>query len=441
MTALDTIEPQIGAPQDARPMRPFFILWIGQALSFLGSQTVQFAIIWWLTAETGSATVLATASFFGLLPPIIMGPFAGALVDRWNRKRVMLAADAMVAVTSLGLVVLFAMDLASIGAVFAALLIRAIGATFHSPAMLASTTLMVPERHLTRIQGINQMLEGGMLVIAASLGSLLVATLSMKGIMLVDVFTALIAILPLLFITVPQPERTPEQTAQEEADAVGPVQRTFLNVGEGLRYLRNRPGHMGIVGIAMGVNMLLIPAFSLLPLLVSEELSGTAIDLAWINSAFGVGAIIGGILLGIWGGFKRRVVTTLVGLILMGGASLAVGIAPTVLAAVAAMFAVRVIVTLVNGPIQAVLQATVAPDFQGRIFTLVGSLAGITAPVGLLLAAPIAELVGVRAWYIAGATACFLMGAIGFALPAVLKIEDEPPTETPAVVLPEVPST
>ncbi|MEW5249016.1 MFS transporter [Microbulbifer sp. 2201CG32-9] len=404
---------------DDPPMRPFLILWTGQALSLVGSQAVQFAIIWWLTIQTGSATVLATASLFGLLPPILVGPFAGALVDRWNRKRVMLAADALVAATSLGLAALFLLDMASVETVFAALLLRAIGSTFHAPAMLASTTLMVPERHLTRIQGINQMMLGGMLVIAAPLGGLLVATLSMSGIMLVDVATALIAILPLVFIRVPQPERS-----SEEPSSTG-VRGTLRDVDEGFTYLRERPGHMGLVLIAMGVNMLLIPAFSLLPLLVSEELTGTATDLAWTNSVFGIGSFAGGILLGIWGGFRRRILTTLSGLMAMGIATLGVGMAPSVLAVAGAMFAIGVITAMVNGPIHAILQATVATDFQGRIFSLVGSLAGITAPVGLLLAAPVAELVGVRAWYIAGAAGCILMGLSGFLTPAILRIEGE----------------
>lgn len=437
MTRTETrTSPTSPETQDAeRPLRPFFVLWTGQALSLLGSQAVQFALIWWLTAETGSATVLAAASFFGLLPPIVVGPIAGALVDRWNRKRVMLVADAAVALASLGLAVLFALGQASVTAVFVALFVRALGATFHGPAMLASTSLMVRERHLTRIQGLNQMVQGGLLVVAAPLGGLLLAVLEMGPIMLVDVGTALVAILPLVFIAVPQPE----PRADGDDAPAGRVRRTLRDVGAGLRYIAERPGHRGVVGIAIVVNMLLIPAFSLLPLLISEELEGSATDLAWTNSAFGFGSIAGGILLGVWGGFRRRILTTLVALVAMGVATLALGLAPTLFVAILAMLGVGVVAPLANGPIQAVLQATVAPDFQGRVFTLIGSLAGITAPVGLLLAAPIAELLGVRSWYVAGAVACVAMGLLGFAMPAVLRIEETapPPESAPATVVAE----
>ena len=134
--------------------------------------------------------------------------------------------------------------------------------------------------------------------------------------------------------------------------------------------------------------------------------------------------LAGGLLLGIWGGFRRRIVTTLAALVLFGGATLALGLAPSTVWAAAAMFAVGALMPLVNGPIQAVLQATVAPELQGRIFTLVGSLAGLAAPVGLVLAAPVAEGFGVRLWYVAGAVACVLMGAGGFLSRSVMQIEE-----------------
>lgn len=407
-----------GPPQP--PMRPFLVLWSGQALSILGSQAVQFAIIWWLTAETGSATVLATASLIGLLPPVVLGPFAGALVDRWNRKRVMLVADSAVAAASAALALLFALDSASPGFVFGALLVRAIGATFHGPAMIASTTLMVPERHLTRIQGLNQSLQGGLLIVSAPLGGLLLALLSMAQILVfVDVGTALIAVAVLAFVRVPQPQAA-ERTAGERPSVL-------REVGAGLRYLRDRPGHRAIIVIGTVINLFLIPAFSLLPLLVFEELRGSALQLAGLNSSLGVGMLAGGLLLGIWGGFRRRIVTTLVALVFFGGATLALGLAPTTVWAAAAMFGVGALVPLVNGPIQAVLQATVAPELQGRIFTLVGSLAGLAAPIGLVLAAPVAEWFGVRLWYVAGAVACVLMGAGGFLSRAMMQIEETAP--------------
>jgi DHA3 family macrolide efflux protein-like MFS transporter len=261
------------------------------------------------------------------------------------------------------------------------------------------------------------MLQGGQMIVTAPLGALLIALLPMGGVMLVDVFTAIFAIAPLLFIHVPQP-----QHSQAEP---GSTPSTWADVRAGLRYLWQRGGHLALLGMAAVVNLCMVPAFSLLPLLVVEQ-GGDAMQLAWMNSLLGVGTIAGGILLGIWGGFKVRIYTSFAALLAIGFATLALGAAPTWGWALVAIAAVGLTVPLVNGPIQAVLQATVAPEFQGRVFTLYGSLASIAAPVGLALAAPIADLLGVRIWYAAGGVACLLMGIGGFLVPAIARMERQP---------------
>lgn len=411
-----------------RPVRmtPFLILWTGQALSILGSTAVQFALIWWLTRETGSAAVLALAALLGLLPTVALGPMIGVLVDRWDRKRVMLASDAMVALASLVLAYLYFAGAATTEVVFVIIFLRGLGGAFHAPAMLASTSLMVPGEHLTRIQGLNQMLQGGSIIVAAPLGALLLAVLPMTGVMLVDVATALFALIPLVFIHVPRPVRA----AGAALDVASSVWSEMI---AGLRYLVVRKGHMILVVMAALINACLTPAFSLLPLLVSGELGGDALQLAWANSAFGVGTIAGGILLGIWGGTRRRILTVLPALAGLGVGTVAVGIAPSTAPALAAMLAVGLVVPFVNGPIQAILQATVAAEYQGRVFTLVGSLASVMAPLGLVLAAPVAEIAGVRSWYVAGGLVCLVMGVAGFFMPSLLRIEAPPGRTTTGV--------
>ena len=400
-------------------MTPFLVLWIGQALSLLGSAAVQFALIWWLTQETGSAAVLAMAALLGLLPTVALGPVIGVLVDRWDRKRVMLAADGMVALASLVLAFLYFSGGATIEIAFLILFLRGLGGAFHSPAMVASTSLMIPAEHLTRIQGLNQMLHGGVNIVAAPLGAFLLGLLPMTGVMLVDVGTALFAIVPLIIIRVPRPRRAAE-TALEAASSI------WSEMIAGARYLMERRGLVSLVVMAALMNMCLVPAFSLLPLLVSGELGGDALQLGWITSAFGIGTIAGGIALGVWGGTRRRILTVLPALIGLGVSVAGLGLAPAYAPAVAAMLVVGLVVPLANGPIQAILQATIAADYQGRVFTLIGSLAGVTMPLGLLLAAPIAEMVGVRAWYLAGGVACIAMGIAGFFLPSVMRIEEPP---------------
>jgi DHA3 family macrolide efflux protein-like MFS transporter len=148
---------------------PFFTIWTGQAFSLLGSQLVQFALIWWLTKTTGSATVLATASLVGLLPQVILGPVIGTLVDRWNRRLTLILADSTIALATLGLALLFWSGKVEIWHVYLLMFIRSTAGGFHWPAMQASTSLMVPKEHLARIQGLNQILQGGMNIASAPL--------------------------------------------------------------------------------------------------------------------------------------------------------------------------------------------------------------------------------------------------------------------------------
>jgi DHA3 family macrolide efflux protein-like MFS transporter len=411
---------------EVRGMRAFFTIWSGQALSLIGSQAVQFALVWWLTLRTGSAAILATATFVALAPQVLLGPLSGALVDRWSRRWTMLISDAAVAAASALLAWLFLAGVAEPAHVLLLLFVRAVGGAFHGPAMLASTSLMVPVRHLTRIQGFNQMLQGGLSIIAAPLGAMIYGLMSMPGVMMVDVATALFAIVPLLFVPVPEPVR------QADPGAAGPS--LWREMAAGFRYLRERRGHLALIGMASVLNLCLVPAFALLPLLVSGRLGGGAADLAWLSSLFGAGTIAGGIALGSWGGGRRRIVTALAGIVGLGGATLGLALVPASFfpGVAVALFLVGASVPMANGPILAIMQSTIAPDFQGRVFTLMGSLGGAMAPLGLLLATPIADLLGVRAWYVAAGGACVLLGAASFFVRPIMEIEAGETTPEPA---------
>ncbi len=398
----------------------FWILWSGQALSLLGTQAVQFGLVWWLTLETGSAAVLATGTLLALLPRAVAGPVIGSLVDRWDRRRVMLAADSVSAMAAAALATLFHLGAARPAHLLALLLVRGIAGAFHESAMLASTTLMVPASALTRVQGLNQAIQGLMLVAAPPLGALLVARLPMVGVVSVDVVTALFAIVPLLFIAVPRPEagESPGKSS------------IWSETVDGLRFLAERRGHLVLLAIAALLNLFLTPAFSLLPLLVHGQGSG-ATRLAWASSAVGVGLLVGGVALGAWGGFRRHIVTTLAGLVALGLSVLAMVAVPVEsMLFLVSLLSVGAMSAMVNGPIQAILQATVAPGMQGRVFALYGSLASITAPVGLAVAAPVAELLGVASWYLAGGVAAVALGTAGLFVPALMRLESEPAAET-----------
>lgn len=397
---------------------PFFTIWIGQAFSLLGSQLVQFALIWWLTQTTGSARVLATASLVGLLPQVVLGPIIGALVDRWNRRVIMILADSTIALATLGLAFLFWTGQEQIWQVYLLMFVRATAGGFHWPAMQASTSLMVPKEHLARVQGLNQMLQGGMNIVSAPLGALLLGWLPIQGVLFIDIGTAMLAILPLFFIRVPQPKL--DLSSQPAAGSS--VWQEFLT---GLRYAFSWPGLVIIGAMAALINFLMTPAFAMLPLLVTGHFDGQAIQLAGLESTMGIGVILGGITLSIWGGFRRRIVTSIAGLFVIALGSLLVGLAPAnaYYLAVAAMFVIGFSLPMINGPVLAIIQGVVDPEMQGRIFTLINSAATAMAPLSLIIAGPMADKFGVQMWFVVSGIATALMGVSGFFIPAVMNLE------------------
>jgi DHA3 family macrolide efflux protein-like MFS transporter len=396
---------------------PFFTIWTGQAFSLIGSRVVQFALVWWLTQLTGSATVLATATMVALIPEIFLAPLAGVYVDRWNRRMVMIAADGMIALASLWLAYLFWINATQVWHVYIIMLVRAVGGSFHWPAMQASTSLMVPKEHLARVAGLNQTLNGALNIVGPPLGALLMELLLLYGVMLIDVGTAMLAILPLLFVHVPQPRR---------GDIGAEKPTIWADMREGLRYIRGWPGLMALIGAAMIVKIALTPAFSLLPLLVSKHFDGGAAQLSVLEAVSGVGIVLGGLILSVWGGFRRKIYTTMMGVVVLGLGFVVLGFTPGSLfwMALASIFVVGLMIPLIDGPIMAILQGTVVPEMQGRVFTLMGSLLWITSPFSLAVAGPVSDWFGLQVWYITAGVLCGVIGLAGFFIPALVNIEE-----------------
>jgi Arabinose efflux permease len=398
-------------------------MWIGQAVSLLGSGLVQFALVWYMTEKTGSATVLAMATFVALLPSVILGPFAGALVDRLNRKAIMIISDTAVALATFGLVVLFHLGIAQIWHIYVALFVRSLCGSFQYPAMQASTSLMVPREHFARLGGINQAMNGVITIVSPPLGALLMSVMTMQAVLAIDLVTAAIAIsLLALFVRVPQPPRS------QTAEALTPA-RVLADVRNGLKYAVGWSGLFKVMVMASLINMLASPAFSLLPLMVTKIYGKGAAEVAWLESALGLGIVAGGLLLGLWGGFKRKTATTLTGLIGMGVGITVLGLTDrnTYLLAVGMMGLVGLMNALANGALGAIMQTKIPPEMQGRIFTVIGSLASAASPLGMLLAAPVAEKLGIRAWYLIAGVFCAAMGVYGFLKRDVYTLDDQEP--------------
>lgn len=396
----------------------FFTIWIGQAFSLVGSAVVRFALIWWLTEETGSAIVLTTANLVAILPMLLLAPFSGALVDRWNRRWVMIIADAAIAIFTAVLALMYWLSVVQIWHVYLILFLRAFGDVFQSPAMQASTSLMVPKSQLARVGGMNDMLMGVVNIIAPPLGALLVAMLSMEGTLTIDLVTAALAIAPLFFIPLPQP--TPKATDQ-------PRTSVFQDMGEGVHYVWNWRGLAFMFLALAGLRFFLAPAFSLLPLMVTQHFGGDALELGWMNSANSFGFIIGGVLLGIWGGFKRKTITALVGFIGLGIGSLAFGLVPGSAfgLALVVMFLRSLTIPLIRSSVMAIFQTYVPPEMQGRVFTLLLTSLSLMAPVSLMLAGPLAEAYGVPLLFIVTGVGCLIIAVVWLLNPTILNMETQ----------------
>jgi DHA3 family macrolide efflux protein-like MFS transporter len=372
----------------------FFTIWGGQAFSLLGSALVGFALIWWMTLTTGSATVLATAAMFEFLPRVFIGPLAGTLVDRWNRRLVLLVADSITALATAVLIYLVWAGTVQIWHIYLLMLVRSTAGSFHMPAMLASTSLMVPEEQLTRFQGLNQGLQGVINIAAPLLGALLIEFLPLHIVLAVDLGTAALAILPLIFISIPQPKVDPSQAEVKTT--------VWKDMRLGFRYVWGWAGLRNIIFLAVVINMISVPAITLMPLLVKDEFSGGALQIASMQSALAVGFLVGGLLLSVWGGFRRKILTANLAMFGTAIGLLLVGVSPNVAfqLALGGIFIVGAMNVLMNGPAFALLQTVVEADIQGRVMSLVFSLTSAMTPISLLIAGPVAERIGVNPLFI-----------------------------------------
>jgi len=398
----------------SKQMYPYLVIFSGQAFSLFGSRLVQFALVWYLTSQTGSAQVLATASIAAIIPQVVLAPFAGAFVDRWNRKRVMMVSDSLIAATVLVLAGLFVIDRVEVWYIYVVMLIRSTGAAFQWPAMQASTSMMVPREQLPRIAGLNQSLQGLVSIVAPPLGAVLLEMFPIEYVIAVDVLTAIMAVGPLVFIAVPQPER-------KDLSARG----VLSDMREGFSWIWSKKSLVQIMMISLVINMVTNPAFSLLPLLVTDYFNGGAIELAWIQSANGLGMILGGLALGVWGGFKSKSKTafsaiTVAGLGLLGfsqtpGSLLWLGIC--------FVFIFGFMNSIGNSSFMTVLQTMIPHEMQGRVFTLVMATSIAVAPLGLTIAGPVAERLGVRSWFLVSGFVIVVGALFGLFSPGIKSFE------------------
>lgn len=400
--------------------RHFFPFWTSQMLSLLGSSLVQFSLVWWLTKETGSATILAMASMFALIPEIVIQPFAGAITDRINRKKVIIIADALIAIATLVLGVFFFLDQVEIWYIYAIMAIRAIGSAFHYPAEQASVSLMVPRDQLSRIAGLNQAAKGIINIVAAPLGALVMDLIGVEGSLMIDVVTAVLAIGIVSFTFIPR-----QQELQKKDGSWFFV--VMHDMKEGFQYLIGWKGLMVVTVMALIFKIALSPAFSLIPLLVSSHFGGDAAQYSLVEVAAGIGIILGGSILGVWGGFKKKIYTMLLGGIGVGVGMIVLGFIPQngFYYSLPTMLVIGFMIPMVDGPLMAIMQEKIDNEYQGRVFTMFGSILYLSTPVGLAVAGPLSDAMGVQFWFVLAGILMILSMAGGMLFKSLRNIEDD----------------
>ncbi len=370
----------------ARPtgMRAFVIVWAGQMVSLFGSAMSWFAFTIWAWQTTGEATVLALVSFFSFGPTLLLSPVAGALVDRWNRKLVMMLSDVATGLATLAVLVLYATDTLQIWHLYViAILAGAFGA-FQFPAYSAAVTTMLPKEQYARAEGMVGMAEAAAGVFAPALAAILFVHMGLPGILLIDLLTLVLALGTLFSVHVPQP---PVTAAGKEGQGSLWTESLY-----GFRYISRRSSLSALQALFAVGNFFESLGLTLVAPMLLARTGNDEIVLGSVQSAGAVGGAIGGALLIAWGGPKRRIHGVLLGWACANllGMSL-MGLGQGLVIWLAASFCADLFTPFVNGSDQAIWQSKVAPDVQGRVFATRLLLSQATIPIAMLLAGPLAD--------------------------------------------------
>jgi MFS family permease len=365
-------------------MPAFIVVWIGQLVSVLATQMTQFAATIWAFEKTGSVTSLALVQVFSITPFLIISPIAGAMIDRYNRKLMMALSDLGAGLATVGLFALQAVGALEVWHLYVAAAISGTFGAFQWPAYSASISLMVPKEQLGRANGLMSLMESGPGVLAPLLAGALLPFVRFTGILLFDVVTFVVAIAALAVVFVPQPSRT-----EEGAKGQGNL---LKESAYGFRYIFERPSLLGLQLVFFCGNFFGGIFWTLLAPMVLARTGNSEWQFGAVQTAGAVGGILGGVLLSLWGGFKRRVHGVLAGHIavgLVGNLFMALGLSLPVW--VISSFLGAMVIPLLNGSNQAIWQSKVAPDVQGRVFSARRLIAWVTNPITPIIAGVLAD--------------------------------------------------
>ncbi len=440
-----------GMPRRSGGMAAFTVIWAGQVVSLLGTAMSQFALTLWAYQATGRATPLALIGFFFSVPVVALGPLVGTLVDRGNRRLMMMLSDLAAAANTVVILILYGTGSLQVWHLYITATVGGIFQGFQWPAYSAAITLMLPKEHYGRASGMLEISGAGSGIFAPLLAGALIGPVGLKGILAIDLISAAVAVTILLFSHIPQPART--EAGREGAG-------TFLQeAAYGFRYILARPSLLGLQTVFLVANLFQRLAGSILAPMILARSGNNQLIFGSVQSAGAIGAAAGGLLMAAWGGPKRRVRGLLLGWLCMGllGNTM-LGLGRTLPVWVVSMFLGRLCAPIISGSNQAIWQAKVAPDVQGRVFATRRLIGWLGLPLSQLLAGPLADrmlepammpggsLAGSLAWLVgagsgAGMALLFvvtgvlvaLAGAGAYLFPVVRDAEDMLPDHEAAV--------
>jgi MFS family permease len=384
----------------------FTVVWIGQLVSLVGSAMTWFALSLWAWQETGQATALALVATFSFGPTVLMSPIAGALVDRWNRKLVMMLSDLATGLSTIVVLLLYVTGNLEIWHLYITGAFAGAFQAFQWPAYSAAITTMVSKAQYARANGMMSLAESASGIVAPVLAGTLIGLIGIGGVMAIDVVTFLFAIGALLVVHIPQPIAT-----KEGQEANGSLWKESLY---GFRYILRRPSLLGLQLVFLGANLTGAFANILITPMVLARTGDNAQILGTVFSAGGIGGVLGGLVMSTWGGPKRRVHGVLLAIAACGlFGTLVIGLGGTLVLWAAGSFFYIFFIPIMNGSNMAIWQAKVAPDVQGRVFAVRRLIAQISTPVAMLIAGPMADYVFEPAMQPGGALAEVFGGLVG----------------------------
>jgi len=354
--------------------KSYLLFWAGQLVSLLGSSIAQFVIIWWITIRTESAVYLSIASLVGLAPMVVLSPLAGVLADRWNRKVLVGAVDFLQALTTLGLIFLFWSGSVSIWPVMALLGLRGAFQAFHMPTVSAIVPTMVPKEKLSRMNGLNFLFTGGISLLGPIIAALLLESWRIDQLLWVDAITFLIAIAPLLCITMPSVVRKKEKTSFRS------------EFGEGFNFIRSARGFLPLIMLSTVLNFLIAPLNTLLPYFVRFDHLGGVEDLAVVMALAQGGMLAGGLLMSVIKGFKKKKIVVMALFVYAFFLVYAlVALAPTGLIWLVGIGGLIMLfcIPVVNVLYMTIIQTVVPLEMQGRVNSVDMALSFAARPLGM----------------------------------------------------------